>query len=262
MAITALPTPPTKQDPINFAIRADTFLSALVTFATEANALQTDVNTKQSAADTSATAAAGSKTAAATSATAAATSATAAATALDSFTDIYLGPKSSAPTLDNDSNPIAEGAIYWNSAAKKLYIRSGAIWDQAGLTMIDGITFAATDSSNTAGKIVIRDLNGNFAANVISAVDFNSTSDITLKENIKPLDGISLLKDINPVQFTWKDSGSLSYGVIAQELQKVLPNLVTERDDKILTVNYVALIGVLVDAVQKLDARVKQLESK
>lgn len=42
--ITALPTPPTRQEPSNFSERADAFLSALPTFGTEANALATDVN--------------------------------------------------------------------------------------------------------------------------------------------------------------------------------------------------------------------------
>ena len=44
--ITALPTPPSRSDSVNFASRADAFLGALPTFATEANALATDVNTK------------------------------------------------------------------------------------------------------------------------------------------------------------------------------------------------------------------------
>ena len=46
MAISSLPTPPSRQDPINFNDRADAFLGALPTFQTEANALQVDVNTK------------------------------------------------------------------------------------------------------------------------------------------------------------------------------------------------------------------------
>lgn len=54
MAITALPSVPTRSDPANFADRADAFLSALPTFATEANALQSDVNAKQAAAAASA----------------------------------------------------------------------------------------------------------------------------------------------------------------------------------------------------------------
>lgn len=44
MAITPLPTPPSRNDPTNFSTRADAFLGALPTFATEANALAVDVN--------------------------------------------------------------------------------------------------------------------------------------------------------------------------------------------------------------------------
>ena len=68
MAITPLPTPPSRDDPTNFATRADAFLGALPDFATEANALAVDVNADAVAAAADATAA----TAAAAAATAAA----------------------------------------------------------------------------------------------------------------------------------------------------------------------------------------------
>ena len=55
MAITPLPTPPSRNDPTNFATRADAFLGALPTFGTEANALAVDVNDKQVTASTAAT---------------------------------------------------------------------------------------------------------------------------------------------------------------------------------------------------------------
>ena len=64
MPVTALPTPPSRSDPVNFATRADAFHGALPTFATELNALQSDVVTRQSAVATNATAAAASATAA------------------------------------------------------------------------------------------------------------------------------------------------------------------------------------------------------
>jgi len=47
MPISALPTPPSRQDPTNFNDRADAFLGALPLFQTEANALQTNVNTSE-----------------------------------------------------------------------------------------------------------------------------------------------------------------------------------------------------------------------
>jgi len=65
MPITALPTPPSRQDPTNFNDRADAFLGALPLFQTEANTLQTEVNAKEVAANTSAVNAAASELAAA-----------------------------------------------------------------------------------------------------------------------------------------------------------------------------------------------------
>lgn len=64
MAITPLPTPPSRQDPANFSDRADAFLGALPTFTTEANALATDVNAKQVIASAAAIAAASAASAA------------------------------------------------------------------------------------------------------------------------------------------------------------------------------------------------------
>lgn len=75
MAITPLPTPPSRQDPLNFATRADAFLGQLPQFATEANDLALDVNAKQVAAASSASSAATSASSASTSANAAAAAA-------------------------------------------------------------------------------------------------------------------------------------------------------------------------------------------
>ena len=84
------------------------------------------------AASGSATAAAGSATAAAGSATSAATSATDAAASLDEFTDIYLGAKSTAPTVDNDGNPLQAGALYFNTVSNTMFVYSGSSWAAAG----------------------------------------------------------------------------------------------------------------------------------
>lgn len=77
--ITTLPSPPSRQDPANFADEADAFLGALPTFQSEANALGSYLDGVGADVDTDATAAAASASAAATSETNAANSATAAA---------------------------------------------------------------------------------------------------------------------------------------------------------------------------------------
>lgn len=95
----------------------------------------------------------------------------------------------------------------------------------------------------------------------VKAVDFNSTSDVNLKENITTVDNaLDLTNQLRGVRFEWKRDGKPSYGVIAQELETVLPELVTQGDPK--TVNYNGIIGVLIEAVKELSAEVEQLKNK
>jgi hypothetical protein len=68
------------------------------------------------------------------SATAAAASAAAAEAAYDSFDDRYLGSKSTPPTLDNDGNPLIEGALYWNSVTDQMFAWTGSEWGSISST--------------------------------------------------------------------------------------------------------------------------------
>lgn len=88
--------------------------------------------TKAGESATSATASASSATAAAGSATSAAASATAAAASFDQFDDIYLGSKSSAPTVDNDGNALQAGALYFNTTSNTMFVYTGSAWTEAG----------------------------------------------------------------------------------------------------------------------------------
>ena len=66
--------------------------------------------------------------AAAGSASAAAGSASSAATSFDSFTDRYLGAKSSDPSTDNDGNALLTGALMFNSTANEMKVWNGSAW--------------------------------------------------------------------------------------------------------------------------------------
>ncbi|NBX71563.1 tail fiber domain-containing protein, partial [bacterium] len=57
----------------------------------------------------------------------------------------------------------------------------------------------------------------------------------------------------------WKETGKSSYGVIAQELQKVLPELVKQGEVK--SVNYNGIIGVLIEAIKELKNEVRELKN-
>ena len=105
-----------------------------------------DLIVDAAAAATSATNAAGSATAAASSATSSASQAsssaseaTAAAASFDSFDDIYLGVKSTEPSVDNDGDALTEGDMYFNSNSGKLRIYSSSQWKDAA---VDTSSFA------------------------------------------------------------------------------------------------------------------------
>lgn len=80
-----------------------------------------------------------------------------------------------------------------------------------------------------------------------------------MKKNIETINnGLEIIESIRGVKFSWKESNKPSLGVIAQELELVLPQLVNGENNK--TVNYSGLIAVLIEAIKELKARVEILE--
>jgi len=129
--------------------------------------------------------------------------------------------------------------------------------DGSNLTGID-----ATSLKDIGGNIKVQaNPNGIVITGIATATDFDSTSDERLKTNIQVVDGaLSKVNRLRGVSFDWKESGESSYGVIAQELESVLPELVHGDDPK--RVNYNGIIGVLIESVKELSARVDELENK
>jgi hypothetical protein len=83
-------------------------------------------------------------------------------------------------------------------------------------------------------------------------------SDSRLKENVETVpDSLAITKRLRGVLFDWKSTGEKSMGVIAQELQEVLPFLSKESSDGTLSVMYTALIGLLIENIKELDAKVE-----
>jgi hypothetical protein len=124
---------------------------------------------------------------------------------------------------------------------------------------------------NTANTLVARDINGDFtagsvnvtsltASQTITAQEFTPTSDINLKENIHTVENaLETISSLRGVSFDWKETGKGSYGVIAQELEEILPDLV--KNGEVKSVNYNGIIGVLIEAVKELSEEIKQLKT-
>jgi hypothetical protein len=97
-----------------------------------------------------------------------------------------------------------------------------------------------------------------------------STSDINFKDNITPIENpIQKIKMISGNTYDWKNEFEYIHGfkgndvgVIAQEIQKVLPEAVRERENGYLGVNYEKIIPLLIESIKELSAKVDRLENK
>ena len=148
------------------------------------------------------------------------------------------------------------------------FVGNGSGLTGAGSTVFNDTTtnqeffplFTATTSGTiTASGISTSKLTYNPSTGAMTAVDFNSTSDINLKENIHTVgNALEITEQLRGVSFDWKENGRSSYGVIAQELEEVLPELVKQGEVK--SVNYNGIIGVLIEAIKELKKEVEELK--
>lgn len=93
----------------------------------------------------------------------------------------------------------------------------------------------------------------------------NSTSDARLKTNVETIvDGMAIVGQLRPVRYTWIDTERLGsqveVGLIAQEVQAVLPEVIGTNHDGMLSLDYSKVVAVLIGAVKELQARVAALE--
>lgn len=148
-----------------------------------------------------------------------------------------------------------------------------------GGTMIAGIaitpamnfgvgTTTPTEKLDVAGNALVNGTlrvtgNSSFAGNVTVGGTVTASSDLTLKTNILPLrDNLSKVMRLRPVMFNWKDkskSQEREVGFIAQEVEKVIPEVVRTGPDGLKAVAYGNIVAVVVGAIQELYGEIKTL---
>ncbi len=90
-------------------------------------------------------------------------------------------------------------------------------------------------------------------------------SDISLKDNITAIDNsLDLVRRLNGVHFTWKHDGKKSLGLIAQDVEKVLPEMVGEMASAdgrtIKGVKYAPMVGLLIEAIKDQQTQIDALK--
>ena len=136
---------------------------------------------------------------------------------------------------------------------------NGAVTLNAGTTAVTGaLIVGGATTSTTVGLIR--------ASNDVIAY---ASSDERLKENLLTISGsLDILKQINGYYFDWitmegvHENEGHDIGVIAQEIEKVLPEVVTTRENGYMAVKYEKLVALLIQTNKELLARVEALEEK
>lgn len=104
--------------------------------------------------------------------------------------------------------------------------------------------------------------NENFSG-YVHAQNYFVSSDRDLKENILlKRDSLAQVLRLRGVHFQWKDSGASDSGVVAQEVEPTLPEMVNQGDDSFKRVNYNHLIALTTDALREQSQRNSQLKSQ
>lgn len=125
-------------------------------------------------------------------------------------------------------------------------------------------TFLMLFRSNNVGKGSIQINSGN------TGVNFNTTSDYRLKEDLQDYNGIEIINKIKTYDYKWKNIDFRSYGVLAHELQEIMPDIISGQKDEVdeegneimQGVDYSKIVPVLIKAIQELKTEIDSLKNQ
>ena len=179
----------------------------------------------------------------------------------------FTGITSSTMTSANVSvglvfNP-GTGALTANS-----FVGDGSGLTGAGATLANdavtnsdlNVVFTGISSgSMTSANVATGVFTFNPSTGIAKATQFTATSDRTLKEDIETIDGaLDTVKSLRGVTYKWVNNKNDGLGLIAQELEEIVPAAVETDANGVKSINYNALIGILVEAIKELSNRVDE----
>jgi len=121
--------------------------------------------------------------------------------------------------------------------------------------------FANDTSGAITEQVSSTKLTFNPSTGLLTTTDYNSSSDMTLKQDFTPiLKPLDILSQLTGFGFTWKDSKQKAYGLSAQEVEKVIPEVVKDRPDGTKGINYMNLTAFLIEAIKDLKQEIEELK--
>jgi hypothetical protein len=155
--------------------------------------------------------------------------------------------------IGNHSNPTNTAATFYDQSGQGPTISGLAVCFRTGSTP------AQTAKLNSSGTFTV----------LGDIVAYGSPSDIRLKENIKPIESaLDKVSKLQGVTFDWKEKSEdildikEDIGFIAQDVQKVLPELVRENDNGMLSMRHQGITPILLEAIKELKAEIEELKKQ
>jgi len=208
-------------------------------------------------------------------------------TNVSSFTnDMAYVTSGSSPTFQEVyangwlRNNASNTGLYNQATTQHWSSRENGYWDASSTTTVSGIRFYTgghvsslrgyvyADSANQIGFLNSSgswSLRCDNSGNVTATGDLTAYSDARIKTNISTvenaLDKVLQLRGVT-YQRTDTEDKSTKVGLIAQEVKEVLPEVVTEQTDGLLSVSYGNMVGVLIEAMKEQQAIIETLEAK
>ena len=175
--------------------------------------------------------------------------------------DEMLLPQSVTAT---DANTIT--LVFAIPTSGNAIISKGGARTTSAFTEFGNGVYGLSGSLNLTGSIVV--------SGDVDAQNFNTTSDVRLKTNLEIITGaLDKVEQLNAYTYDWieeyNNEGVRQIGLVSQEVQKVQPELVHEKEvvvgnvtERMLLLDYSKVTTLLIGAVKELSEKVKQLENK
>jgi hypothetical protein len=154
-------------------------------------------------------------------------------------------------------------------------IYDGATWEVYAFTGPSGVDVANDNTTNatvypswvasTSGNQIVKTSSSklyyNPSTGVLNSTDFNSLSDVNRKKDIVTIESaVDIVSQLRGVAFKWKDNNEDAIGVIAQEVEQVLPQVVATSETGEKSVSYGSIIAVLIEAVKEQQKEIEGLK--
>jgi hypothetical protein len=161
--------------------------------------------------------------------------------------------------------PNREAKIYYEDGGNGALIISGSV--HRGLVLSGSCIhidkYLAVGDCSATHAITLPDTSD--ASGKVKANAFLSYSSIRFKKNVQPLESpMDTLNKLNGVSYDWKDTGKKDYGFIAEEVGKVLPEIVEWSTDSEYanSMDYIRIISFLVEGVKEQEKKITDLQNK